>query len=396
MTKINERVIEKIIMEYAAGEKPTDLSRKYGVAKSSVYRWLNTRTERDVKAITHLSQRDFHLMLVELERLRTDLEVYRACRCSKFSPRREKYEEIKRLKDRFNIHALCLVLEVNRSSFYHYLFRSPAKTQIEIDDAFFAPKIKSIFEQSKERFGSRKIQAILRREGLAISMRRISRLMEEMNLVCKQSRLRYWSTTARKYKYYRNRLQQDFKQLAPNLVWVGDITYVRVKDIFHYVCIVIDLFSRRVLAYGISDQINATLVQSTFDSAFEMRGRPSGLTFHSDQGSQYTDFIFRKHLRDMKVSQSFSNPGIPLDNAVAESFFVCMKREELSHNLYETREQLENDVAEYVDYYNRVRLHQKMGMRTPVEVENDFLTGLEGTPECRPDGANQAAHSGGK
>ena len=254
------------------------------------------------------------------------------------------------------------------------LYRSPEKTQIEIDDAFFAPKIKSVFEQSKERFGSRKIQALLQREGLAISMRRISRLMDEMNLVCKQSRLRYWSTTARKYKYYRNRLQQDFKQPAPNLVWVGDITYVRVKDIFYYICIVIDLFSRRVLAYGVSNQINVDLVWSTFDSAFEMRNRPEGLTFHSDQGSQYTDFNFRKHLRDLKVSQSFSNPGTPLDNAVAESFFACMKREELSHNFYETRDQLENDVAEYVDYYNRVRLHQKMGMRTPIEVEDDFLT----------------------
>ena len=373
MKTVDERMIEKIIEEFSSGKKPTDLSRKYGVAKSSIYRWVNTRTERDVKAITHLSQRDFHLMLVELERLRTDLEVYRACRCSRFSPQQEKYEEIERLKDRFNVHALCRVLEVNRSSFYHYLFRSPTKTQIEIDDAFFAPKIKSIFEQSKERFGSRKIQAILRREGLVISMRRINRLMEEMNLVCKQSRLRYWSTTARKYKYYRNRLQQDFKQPAPNLVWVGDITYVRVKEVFHYICIVIDLFSRRVLSYGVSNQIDSALVHSTFDSAFELRGRPSGLTFHSDQGSQYTDFNFRNHLRTLKVSQSFSNPGTPLDNAVAESFFACMKREELSHNLYETRKQLEDDVAEYVDYYNRSRPHQKLGMRTPIEVEDDFF-----------------------
>ena len=155
MTAVDERVIEKILREYAAGEKPTELSRKYGVAKSSIYRWLNTRTERPVETITHLSQRDFHLMLVDLKRLRTDLEVYQACRCSKFSPPREKYEEIERLKDRFNVHALCRVLEVRRSSFYHYLYHSPEKTQIEIDDAFFAPKIKSIFEQSKERFGSR-------------------------------------------------------------------------------------------------------------------------------------------------------------------------------------------------------------------------------------------------
>ena len=181
---------------------------------------------------------------------------------------------------------------------------------------------------------------------------------------------------------------QDFTQPALDLVWVGDITYVRVKDVFHYVCIVIDLFSRRVLAYGISDQINAALVRSTFDSAFEMRNRPEGLTFHSDQGCQYTDFNFRKHLRNLKVAQSFSNPGTPVDNAVAESFFACMKREELSHNLYETRKQLEDDVAEYVDYYNRVRLHQKMGMRTPIEAECDFLARLEGAHESRPDGEN--------
>ena len=387
MKKVDEVVIAKIVEEYSAGEKPTDLSRKYGVAKSSVYRWLNTRTERDVKAITRLSQRDFHLMQVEIEKLRTDNEVYRACRCSRYSTRQEKYAEIERLKDRFNVHSLCRVLGVTRSSFYHYLYRSPIKTQIEIDDEFFAPKIKSIFEQSKERFGSRKIQALLKREGLVISMRRISRLMAEMNLVCKQNRLRYWSTTARKHKYYRNKLQQEFKQPAPNLVWVGDITYVRVKDVFHYVCIVIDLFSRRVLAYGISDQVDSTLVRSTFDAAFEMRGRPGGLTFHSDQGRQYTDFNFRQHLRALKVLQSFSNPGTPLDNAVAESFFACMKREELSHNLYETREQLESDVAEYVDYYNRIRPHQKLGMRTPIEAEDDFFKRSEVNSEFQADDA---------
>ena len=387
MKKVDEMVIEKIIEEYSAGEKPTDLSRKYGVAKSSVYRWLNTRTERDVKAVTRLSQRDFHLMQVELDKLRTDNEVYRVCRCSQSSPRQEKYAEIEWLKDRFSVHSLCRGIGVTRSSFYNYLYRSPVKTQIEIDDEFFAPKIKSLFEQSKERFGSRKIQALLKREGLVISMRRISRLMAEMNLVCKQNRLRYWSTTARKYKYYRNRLQQKFKQPAPNLVWVGDITYILVKDVFHYVCIVIDLFSRRVLAYGISDQVDSALVRSTFDCAFEMRGRPSGVTFHSDQGRQYADFNFRKHLRELKVSQSFSNPGTPLDNAVAESFFACMKREELSHNLYETREQLERDVAEYVDYYNRIRPHQKLGMRTPIEAEDDFFKRSEVNSEFQSDGA---------
>ena len=97
------------------------------------------------------------------------------------------------------------------------------------------------------------------------------------------------------------------------------------------------------------------------------------MIFHSDQGFQYTDFRFRKHLKNLNVIQSFSNPGTPLDNAVAESFFACMKREELSHNLYETKEELEVDVAEYIDYYNSRRIHQKLGQRTPIEVEEDFL-----------------------
>ena len=106
-----------------------------------------------------------------------------------------------------------------------------------------------------------------------------------------------------------------------------------------------------------------------FDAAFEMRGRPEGLIFHSDQGLQYTSFVFRRHLRELKVKQSFSNPGTPLDNAVAESFFACMKREELSHNYYDTIEELQRDVDEYVEFFNNMRPHQRLGMQIPSEAE---------------------------
>ena len=101
--------------------------------------------------------------------------------------------------------------------------------------------------------------------------------------------------------------------------------------------------------------------------------RPAGLTFHSDQGSQYTDFYFRKRLRQLGVKQSFSNPGTPLDNAVAESFFACMKREELSHHYYDSIEALEQAVSEYIDFYNTARVHERLGNRTPVEVEEAFF-----------------------
>ena len=126
------------------------------------------------------------------------------------------------------------------------------------------------------------------------------------------------------------------------------------------------------VAHKVSATADVAFIQGMFDAAFEMRGRPEGLIFHSDQGLQYTSFVFRRHLRELKVKQSFSNPGTPLDNAVAESFFACMKREELSHNYYDTIEELQRDVDEYVEFFNNMRPHQRLGMQTPSEVERNF------------------------
>ena len=209
-------------------------------------------------------------------------------------------------------------------------------------------------------------------QGYTVSETHISRLMKEMDLVCKQVRLRYFSTTNRKYKYYRNKVQRKFITDAPNLIWVSDITHVYVKNIDYSICVIIDLYARKVIAYDIAEQANVEFILKIFDSAFENRQRPTGLTFHSDQGTQYTAFKFRKHLRKLGVNQSFSNPGTPLDNAVAESFFACMKREELSHNYYDNLKDLRHDVSNYIDFFNNMRPHQRLGMQTPSAAETQF------------------------
>ena len=178
-------------------------------------------------------------------------------------------------------------------------------------------------------------------QNIFLSAKRVRCLMKEMGLVCKQVRLRYWSTTSRKYKYYKNKIKRDFNHPEPNIVWVSDISYVRVKDDFCYICIIIDLFARRVIGYSVLPEMTEFGVLDLFNKTFELRNCPERLTFHSDRGSQYTSFIFRSHLRKLGVSLSYSHPGMPLDNAVAESFFACMKREELSHNYYNSIENLE-------------------------------------------------------
>ena len=117
-------------------------------------------------------------------------------------------------------------------------------------------------------------------------------------------------------------------------------------------------------------------VIALFNKTFELRNCPAGLTFHSDRGSQYTSFMFRSHLRKLGVTLSYSHPGMPLDNAVAESFFACMKREELSHNYYNSIENLEQTVSEYVSFYNEQRPHYKLGNKTPVQCENEFFKNI--------------------
>ena len=183
--------------------------------------------------------------------------------------------------------------------------------------------------------------------------------------------------------YRRNRVHQDFTRTAPNQLWVSDVTYARVNADFYAICVIIDIFSRKVLAHKISRQNNTTLVLAAFQDAFEKRGNPQNLMFHSDQGLQYTAYRFRKYLRDHNVKQSFSNPGTPYDNAVAESFFSIMKREELSHNYYHSEEELSATVAEYIDFFNRQRPHHKMGDLTPDEIEKRYYM-MAKTPDSTP------------
>ena len=348
------------------------LCERFGICKSTAYNWI--REYSPIKRTTGrtITAHDYYQLERENRTLRTENEIFRRSGCALSSPLSEKLAAIDRLKSDFSVHMLCQTLGVLKSTYYHHALRSPVKKQCELVDDELRPLIKQIFVNSRERFGAQKIKFVLQQQGKTVSRTHISRLMQEMGLVCKQLRLRYFSTTNRKYRVYRNRIQQKFMTKAPNMVWVSDITHVYVKDVLYSIGIIVDLYARFVVAFDVADVADAAFVQRMFDDAFEKRGRPAGLIFHSDQGLQYTAFDFRKHLRQLKVKQSFSNPGTPLDNAVAESFFSCMKREELSHNYYDEPDELRRTVADYVDFFNNMRPHQKNGMLTPSEAERIF------------------------
>ena len=170
-----------------------------------------------------------------------------------------------------------------------------------------------------------------------------------------------------------NHLNQEFNQKAPDMAWASDFTYIKVAGKWYYLCIVMDLFSRKVIAWNISSKPDVDLVMDAFKKAYDKRNRPVGLMFHSDRGTQYTAFSFRKLLDSLNVLQSFSKKGYPYDNACCECFFKYLKKEETNRRTYHSLNELQMSVFEYIEgFYNSRRPHGSLEMLTPNEKEELF------------------------
>ena len=262
-------------------------------------------------------------------------------------------------------------MNVNRSTYYNYVNRKPSARSLE--NQRLRTAILEIYGKSRKRFGAHKIkQRILAEYGINISVGRVYRLMKEIQLP-KMSTI--------KPKYIKsladdsdcpNLLQKKFAPTAPNQVWVSDITYKRVGECFRYVCAIIDLFARKLIACKFSNRATAKLVIDAFNTAYSERGKPSGLMFHSDRGSQYTSFKFRKLLDSFDVVQSFSAKAHPYDNAVMESFFRYLKQEELDRKSFNSDKELGLSLFEYQNFYNHQRPHSFNNGLTPSEMEDKF------------------------
>lgn len=225
------------------------------------------------------------------------------------------------MRNQHSIKRLCKVIRVNRSTYYKHFSSSPAPRTIE--NQKLRQLILEIYHQTKKRLGSGKIRALLSSDyGINISVGRVERLMKGMQLP-------KMSTAKPAYIHPRssinfehiNHLKQEFNVDHPNEVWVSDMTYIKTQHGFVYLCVIIDLFSRKVIAWKLSSKIDTALVLECTEKAIETRKPRHPVIFHSDRGTQYTAFTFRKFLDKHNVIQSFSKLAHPWDNAVAESFF---------------------------------------------------------------------------
>lgn len=264
---------------------------------------------------------------------------------------------------------LCRWLNVSPSGFYAWLNRQPS--QRYLDDQELAKAISKIYWASKGRYGSPRVHAALQKQGVHVGRKRVERLMREAGLKGRVVKVTRRQPGLRRFKAYGdNLLMQLDKPTGTNKVWVGDVTYLKVAGQWQYLATVMDLYSRRILAWSLSSTRTTELTEGVLAKALKRRGYPAGLVFHSDRGIEYTALEYRRLLKKHSIRQSFNRPGHCTDNAHMESFFHSLKGELIRGNTFDTHGRLRNAMAGYINnFYNTVRLHSGLEYMSPIEYE---------------------------
>lgn len=277
-----------------------------------------------------------------------------------------KYRVIERLRGQYSIEAMCRILEVSRSGYYAWHNRQEKVPR----DQWLVDLIVACQTLCKQTYGIRRVRRWIQRQtGKLVNMKAILRVMRKLSLLSVVRRRRPYTRYQQAVHKYPNLLNRCFDQTRPNQFWVTDITYIPIPGSMLYMCAVLDLFGKVVLAWKIGSDMSSSLVTDTIREALQREKVTGGLALHSDQGSQYTSKAYFDLTEEYHVSPSMSSPGCPYDNAAMENFFGTLKTECLYRAHFSTRAEVEQLVTEYVNFYNFERISLKNGL-TPIEVRS--------------------------
>jgi putative transposase len=282
-----------------------------------------------------------------------------------------KYAFIASQVSTFAVSVLCHALDVSVSGYYAWRRRAPSPRAQA--DAVLAARVQTAFVAGRGVYGSPRIHAALRRQGIRCGRKRVARLMRAQGLCATRARHRKPRTTDSQHTLpvAPNLLGRNFAASAPNRKWVADITGIPTRSGWLYLAGILDTYSRRAIGYAMDVSRDEHLVEAALDMALARRQPQAGLLHHSDRGSQYTATAYRGLLECYGIVMSMSGKGEPYDNALMESFFGTLKVECVQRHDFQTPAQARACIFEYLEvFYNRQRLHSSLGYRSPMAFEH--------------------------
>jgi putative transposase len=276
------------------------------------------------------------------------------------------------MKHDHSILALCLHLEVSSSGYYDWQKRRLCPGPRAVENQALAQEIGRIHTRSRQTYGAPRVEKELRKKGRCHGRNRVARLMKETGL-CGRQKGRYRVRTTdsnHDQPIAPNRLAQAPKATAPNQLWAADITYIETQEGWLYLAAILDLYSRKIVGWAMSERIDTALVLNALAMALLHRRPPAALLFHSDRGVQYASDDYRQALGDAKLIASMSRRGNCYDNATMESFWATLKLELVYRTRFETRAQARRQIFDYIEtFYNRQRAHSALDYYSPVDFE---------------------------
>ena len=264
---------------------------------------------------------------------------------------------------------MARTLQVTRSGYYAWLGRKPSPRSHR--RATLSAAVVEVHRASRRTYGSPRVTAALKKDGVICCVNTIARIMREEGLAAKvRRRFKVTTDSSHDLPTAPNRLARRFEQRRPNQAWVGDITFIATEEGWLYLATEMDLYSRRIVGWSLSERMTSELVAAALAMAIERRSPETGLLHHSDRGCQYASGSFRGLLADHGMVCSMSRKGNAYDNAPMESFYSTLKRELIHRTTYATRDQARAAVFEYIEvFYNRRRLHSTLGYVSPADYE---------------------------
>ncbi|WP_089685048.1 IS3-like element ISEc31 family transposase [Escherichia coli] len=282
----------------------------------------------------------------------------------------ERFTIVARLSDSHSVVSLCSALEIHRSSYRYWRKRRDTVNPVRVR---LCSEIRRAWNQSRGSAGARTLAEMLTQNGVPMSRYRAGRLMKYLNLSSCQPGKHQYKNARQEHTCLPNLLERQFAVPEPDRVWCGDITYIWAGNRWCYLAVVMDLFARRVIGWSLSANADTALISSALRMAYEVRGQPRDVMFHSDQGSQYTGLKYQQLLWRYRIKQSVSRRGNCWDNSPMERFFRSLKTEWVPTDGYTGKDVARQQISSYIlNYYNSVRPHHYNGGLTPEESENRY------------------------